>query len=96
MTMTKKAIRSTLVPMSKALLKGAPTQRLEFLGLKIECSRLYKAPGQIGYAWHPHFAALDPNINAPIGRIVHGGNLSEITDQLYSRSVMLTESGSAN
>ena len=56
--LTKKAIRSALLPMSKALILGGPTQRIEFLGLKIECERLYNARGQIGFAWHPYSRRL--------------------------------------
>lgn len=83
--LTKKAIRAKLVLMSKALLAGGPTQRTELMGLKIECERLYNARGQVGPAWNPHFSALDPTINPPIGRTVHGGNLDTITDQLWRR-----------
>ena len=83
--MTKKSIRALLAPMSKALLRGATTQRIEMMGLKIECERMYNAPGQTGFAWHPHFTALDPTINAPVGRTVHGGNLDTIVDQLWDR-----------
>lgn len=84
--LTKKAIRAQLAPLSKALLQGAQTvQRCEMLGLKIECRRLYNAPGCVGPVWNPDFTAIDPSINAPTGRAVHGGNLDTITDQLWRR-----------
>lgn len=80
--MTKKEIRTALAPMSRALLNGAPTQRMESMGLKIKCSRLYGAPGQIGPAWNPDFTVINPAIN----KIVHGGRLVDVVDQLYRRS----------
>ncbi len=82
---TKKSIREALAPMSRELLAGKYPRPIDLMGLKITCERLYNARGCPGYAWNVSFSALDPKINAPIGRIVHGGNLSTIVDQLYRR-----------
>jgi hypothetical protein len=79
--LTKKVIRETLAPLSRALLAGERPKRIKFMGYEIGCRQLYNQPGQIGPVWKPDFVvyANDPDKQ----RLVMGGSLTETVDALH-------------
>lgn len=77
---SKKAIREALKPMSRELLNGGQPASIEFMGYRVECRRLYNAPGSL-ISWSPDFSIIARDADQE--RAVIGGKLSEVVDALH-------------
>jgi len=82
---SKKTIRQTLAPMSRALLNGERPAPIEFMGYRIECRRLYNSPGSL-ISWSPDFSVIARD--ADQDRAVMGGKLSEVVAALHRTQTM--------